>query len=248
MRGKLTAPAGRDLPGQETFRDRTRPGDQHPGRLRQRRPEPDRRPPDGRRPKAYAASSPSPSGRRRRPCPCSRRRSPRNPRTRGMILPSIPPGPSPTPRSPPRSNRLRGCSPSDSPSARRCPWTSSSRSPRLSAPRAIVPLGSAPMPRARPSGWRRSGPVTGVPGGWLTISPPTRSARPTSGTARRDIFRSMSPDTWLRVGMTASPPPASPPCGCREPDRTTTPAWSWRHRSPNSRSSRNNSRTPGWSP
>ena len=35
---------------------------------------------------------------------------------------------------------------------------------------------------------------------------------------------------------------------CREPDRTTTLAWSWRHRSPNSRRSRNNSRTPGLSP
>ena len=28
----------------------------------------------------------------------------------------------------------------------------------------------------------------------------------------------------------------------------TTPGWSWRHRSPNSRRFRNNSRTPGWSP
>ena len=35
---------------------------------------------------------------------------------------------------------------------------------------------------------------------------------------------------------------------CREPDRTTTLAWSWRHRSPNSRRFRNNSRTPGLSP
>ena len=85
--------------------------------------------------------------------------------------------------------------------------------PRGYGSRAIVPPGSAPTPRARASGWRRCGPVTGVAGEWLTISPPKMSARPTSGTARRDIFRSMSPDTWLRVGMTASPPPASPPCG-----------------------------------
>ena len=57
--------------------------------------------------------------------------------------------------------------------------------------------GSAPTPRARASGWRRSGPGMGVPGGWLTIGPPKRSARPTNRTARRDTFRSMSPDTWL---------------------------------------------------
>ena len=64
----------------------------------------------------------------------------RKPRTPGTILPSIRPGPSQTPPSPARSSRLRGCSPSDSPSARRCPWTSSSQPPRLSAPRAIVPI------------------------------------------------------------------------------------------------------------
>ena len=34
----------------------------------------------------------------------------------------------------------------------------------------------------------------------------------------------------------------------REPDQMTMPACSWRHRSPNSRRSRNNSRTPGLSP
>ena len=34
----------------------------------------------------------------------------------------------------------------------------------------------------------------------------------------------------------------------REPDRTTTLAWSWCHRLPNSRRFRNNSRTPGLSP
>ena len=51
-------------------------------------------------PKAYAAFFPSPSGRRRRRCLCSRRRSPGNPRTHGTTLSSIPPGPSRTPRLP----------------------------------------------------------------------------------------------------------------------------------------------------
>ena len=64
----------------------------------------------------------------------------------------------------------------------------------------------------------------------------TRRAEPQGGTTSR----SMSPDTWLRVGMRASPPPASPPCGCREPDQTTMPAWSWHPPSPNSRRSRHN--------
>ena len=83
----------------------------------------------------------------------------------------------------------------------------------------FAPLGlsSHPVPPLRRgqklSGLRRSGPVTGVLGEGLTISPPKMSARPTSGTARRDTFRSISPDTWLREGRRASPRPASPPCG-----------------------------------
>ena len=124
----------------------------------------------------------------------------------------------------------------------------------LTIAEASPPLGlsSHPVPPLRRgqelSGWRRSGPVMGVPGEWLTISPPKMSARPTSGTARRDTFRSMSPDTWLRVGMRASPPPASPPCGRREPDQTTMPAWSWRHPPPNSRRSRTQLKNAGLVP
>ena len=118
-------------------------------------------------PKPYVSLFPIAQRQEAKPCPCSRRRSPGNPRAPGTIRRSIHPGPRRTPRSPARSNRLRGCSPSASPSARRCLWTSSSRSPRLSAPRAIVPPGSAPTPRARLPGWRRSGPVTGGAGGSL---------------------------------------------------------------------------------
>ena len=57
----------------------------------------------------------------------------------------------------------------------------------------------------RPSVWRRSGPEMGVPGEWLTISPPTRFARPTSRTARTDTFRSMSLGMWLRVSDQGKP-------------------------------------------
>ena len=80
-------------------------------------------------------------------------------------------------------------------------------------PSGYRPTRFRPMRGQEPTGWRRSGLVTGVLGEWLTISPPTRSARATSGTARRDTFRSKSLVTWLRVVMRASPPPASPPCG-----------------------------------
>ena len=49
-------------------------------------------------------------------------------------------------------------------------------------------------------------------------------------------------------GMRASRPPASPPCGCREPDQMTMPAWSWRHPPPNSRRSQEQLKKAGLVP
>ena len=65
-----------------------------------------------------------------------------------------------------------------------------------------------PYAEGKSFGWRRSGLRDGRPWRLAHDLSAERSARPTSGTARRGIFRSMSPDTWLRVGMRASPPPA----------------------------------------
>ena len=62
----------------------------------------------------------------------------------------------------------------------------------------------------------------GVPGESLTISPPTRSARPTSRTARRDTFRSMSPDTW-RGGDEGKPTSRFAALWVQEPGQMTMP-------------------------
>jgi hypothetical protein len=115
-----------------------------------------------------ASPSPSTTSRLRR-LRC-RRRSPRNSYPRGMISPLIPLGPNPALLSSARSKPLRGCSPSDSPSAKRCQWTSSSPPPRICANRAIVLSDFDPTPRARASGWRLSGHVMVVLGGSLRIS------------------------------------------------------------------------------
>ena len=48
VRAKLTAPLATYLPGQDSSRVGACPGDQHPDRLRQRRPRPGRQPADGR--------------------------------------------------------------------------------------------------------------------------------------------------------------------------------------------------------
>ena len=103
-------------------------------------------------PKAYADFFPIAQGQAAKTLPLFQAEIARKLTSRGMILPSISPGPSRTPFSPLRSNRLRGCSPSTSPSARLCPWRSSSRWLSSCASRAIVPLGSAPMPWAKASG------------------------------------------------------------------------------------------------
>ena len=106
--GQAHRSAGRDLPGQETSRDRTTLAtniltdyaSDDPNLVAELLMDAD--------PRRMRSSSPSPSGRRRRPCPCSRRRSPRKPRSRGMILPSIPPGPSRTPLSPSKIESAQG--------------------------------------------------------------------------------------------------------------------------------------------
>ena len=110
VRGKLTAPLA------AIFRDKSRPetrtcaGDQHPRRLRQRRPEPARR---------TCSWTPTPrrmlsllphrrEAGRHRPCRCSRPRLPRKPRTRGTIRRSIHPGRSQTPPSPSQIESAQG--------------------------------------------------------------------------------------------------------------------------------------------
>ena len=67
------------------------------------------------------------------------------------------------------SSRPRECSPSDSPSARQCRLTTSSRPPKPSANRVTAPCGSAPMLMGRWCGSRRSWPETDETGGtpWL---------------------------------------------------------------------------------
>ena len=98
--------------------------------------------------------------------------------------------------------------------------------------------GSAPTPMARPSGWRRSGPEMGVPGEWLTISPPTRFAS-TDERNRKEGYLPVDVAGYLAAGGEEGKPTSRFAALWRGgPDPMTTHAWSWRHPPPNSRSSR----------
>ena len=81
VRGKLKDPLATIFQDKKRSDFETRAGDGDPDRLRQRRPEPDRQPPDGRRPQGVCGVLPySPDGMKQRPCLCCRRRSPRRQR------------------------------------------------------------------------------------------------------------------------------------------------------------------------
>ena len=73
--------------------------------------------------------------------------------------------------------------------------------------------------------------------------------RQTEERNRKDGYLPVDVAGYLAAGgQRASPPPASPPCGCREPDQTTMPGWSWRHPPPNSRRSQEQLKKAGLVP